>query len=132
MSRRTSDVGSGLYVAYDWAREANVLSDAGNVSRLAVRKPRDRGGAVRGLSQGRLGHAEHLAAVGRRGAVLRLDRRRAPQPRPKSYTIRFTPRRKGSIWSRINVERYAALRDQPRMGYVRIARTLGKEALEKD
>ncbi len=27
-----------------------------------------------------------------------------------SYTIRFTPRRKGSIWSKVNVERYAALK----------------------
>jgi uncharacterized protein YdeI (YjbR/CyaY-like superfamily) len=27
----------------------------------------------------------------------------------ESYTIRFTPRRKGSIWSNINVERYEAL-----------------------
>jgi uncharacterized protein YdeI (YjbR/CyaY-like superfamily) len=26
-----------------------------------------------------------------------------------AYTIRFTPRRKGSIWSRINVERFEAL-----------------------
>ena len=26
-----------------------------------------------------------------------------------SYTIRFTPRRKGSIWSKVNVERYDAL-----------------------
>jgi len=26
-----------------------------------------------------------------------------------SYTIRFTPRRKGSIWSKVNVERYEAL-----------------------
>ena len=26
-----------------------------------------------------------------------------------SYTIRFTPRRKGSIWSRVNVARYEAL-----------------------
>ena len=26
-----------------------------------------------------------------------------------SYTIRFTPRRKGSIWSKVNVERYRAL-----------------------
>jgi uncharacterized protein YdeI (YjbR/CyaY-like superfamily) len=26
-----------------------------------------------------------------------------------SYTIRFTPRRKGSIWSKVNVERYQAL-----------------------
>jgi hypothetical protein len=36
------------------------------------------------------------------------------------------------IIEKLGVERYAALRDQPRMGYVRIARTLGKEALEKD
>jgi uncharacterized protein YdeI (YjbR/CyaY-like superfamily) len=27
----------------------------------------------------------------------------------EAYTIRFTPRRKGSIWSRVNVERYEAL-----------------------
>ena len=27
----------------------------------------------------------------------------------EAYTIRFTPRRKGSIWSKINVERYEAL-----------------------
>ena len=27
-----------------------------------------------------------------------------------SYTIRFTPRRKGSIWSKVNVERCSALR----------------------
>jgi uncharacterized protein YdeI (YjbR/CyaY-like superfamily) len=26
-----------------------------------------------------------------------------------AYTIRFTPRRKGSIWSKVNVERYEAL-----------------------
>ena len=28
---------------------------------------------------------------------------------PDSYTIRFTPRRKGSIWSKVNVARYQAL-----------------------
>ena len=28
---------------------------------------------------------------------------------PDSYTIRFTPRRKGSIWSKVNLARYAAL-----------------------
>ena len=27
-----------------------------------------------------------------------------------AYTIRFTPRRKGSIWSRVNVERFEALK----------------------
>ena len=27
-----------------------------------------------------------------------------------AYTIRFTPRRKGSIWSKVNVERYEALK----------------------
>ena len=27
-----------------------------------------------------------------------------------AYTIRFTPRRKGSIWSKVNVERYQALK----------------------
>jgi uncharacterized protein YdeI (YjbR/CyaY-like superfamily) len=30
----------------------------------------------------------------------------------EAYTIRFTPRRKGSIWSKVNVERYAALKAQ--------------------
>jgi len=33
----------------------------------------------------------------------------------ESYTIRFTPRRKGSIWSRVNVARYGALTEQGRM-----------------
>jgi uncharacterized protein YdeI (YjbR/CyaY-like superfamily) len=28
----------------------------------------------------------------------------------ESYTIRFTPRRKGSIWSKVNVTRFAALK----------------------
>jgi len=28
----------------------------------------------------------------------------------ESYTIRFTPRRKGSIWSRVNIERFQALK----------------------
>ena len=28
---------------------------------------------------------------------------------PESYTIRFTPRRPGSVWSRVNRERFAAL-----------------------
>ena len=28
---------------------------------------------------------------------------------PDAYTIRFTPRRKGSIWSKVNVERYESL-----------------------
>ena len=28
----------------------------------------------------------------------------------ETYTIRFTPRRKGSIWSKVNVERFAALK----------------------
>ena len=29
---------------------------------------------------------------------------------PDAYTIRFTPRRKGSIWSKVNVERFDALK----------------------
>lgn len=29
-----------------------------------------------------------------------------------AYTIRFTPRRKGSIWSKVNVERFAALKGE--------------------
>ncbi len=32
-----------------------------------------------------------------------------------AYTIRFTPRRKGSIWSRVNIERFAALKAEGRM-----------------
>jgi uncharacterized protein YdeI (YjbR/CyaY-like superfamily) len=34
---------------------------------------------------------------------------------PESYTIRFTPRRRGSIWSKVNVARYAALTAEGRM-----------------
>jgi len=33
----------------------------------------------------------------------------------KSHTIRFTPRRKGSIWSAVNVAKVAALTEQGRM-----------------
>jgi len=33
----------------------------------------------------------------------------------ESYTIRFTPRRKGSIWSRVNLARYEALTADGRM-----------------
>jgi uncharacterized protein YdeI (YjbR/CyaY-like superfamily) len=29
---------------------------------------------------------------------------------PDAYTIRFTPRRKGSVWSKVNLERFAALK----------------------
>src|SRR6185436_20405608 len=34
---------------------------------------------------------------------------------PESYTIRFTPRRKGSIWSAVNIARIKALTDEKRM-----------------
>jgi uncharacterized protein YdeI (YjbR/CyaY-like superfamily) len=33
---------------------------------------------------------------------------------PESYTIRFTPRRPGSVWSKVNRERYAALQAEGR------------------
>ena len=33
----------------------------------------------------------------------------------EAYTIRFTPRRKGSIWSKVNVERFNALKAEGRM-----------------
>jgi hypothetical protein len=36
------------------------------------------------------------------------------------------------IVSKLGAERYSALADQPGMGYVRIARVLGKEALMED
>ena len=36
------------------------------------------------------------------------------------------------IVAKLGAERYSALADQPGMDYVRIARTLGKEALKKD
>src|SRR3954469_20923859 len=35
------------------------------------------------------------------------------------------------IVAKLGAERYSCLADQPRMGYVRIARTLGREALKK-
>src|SRR5688572_16585643 len=33
----------------------------------------------------------------------------------ESYTIRFTPRRRGSIWSKVNVARFAALKSAGQM-----------------
>lgn len=43
-----------------------------------------------------------------------------------SYTIRFTPRRKGSIWSKVNVERFEALKSAGLMTGA------GEEAYERD
>lgn len=43
-----------------------------------------------------------------------------------AYTIRFTPRRKGSIWSKVNVERFEALKSA---GLVSAA---GEHAYERD
>ena len=57
----------------------------------------------------------HVARVGRRGALLRLDRRRAQEPGDDAYTIRFTPRKKTSIWSAVNVSRVAALKKTGKM-----------------
>jgi uncharacterized protein YdeI (YjbR/CyaY-like superfamily) len=34
---------------------------------------------------------------------------------PESYKIRFTPRRPGSVWSKVNVERYAVLKAEGAM-----------------
>jgi len=44
----------------------------------------------------------------------------------EAYTIRFTPRRKGSIWSKVNVERFAALKVE---GHMTAA---GKRAFEEN
>ena len=43
-----------------------------------------------------------------------------------AYTIRFTPRRKGSIWSKVNVERFEALKA------ARLMTAAGEAAYERD
>ena len=43
-----------------------------------------------------------------------------------AYTIRFTPRRKGSIWSKVNVERFTALKAAGQMT------AAGEAAYERD
>jgi len=43
-----------------------------------------------------------------------------------AYTIRFTPRRRGSIWSKVNVERFEALKSAGLMT------ALGENAYERD
>jgi uncharacterized protein YdeI (YjbR/CyaY-like superfamily) len=43
-----------------------------------------------------------------------------------AYTIRFTPRRKGSIWSKVNVERFDALKAAGQMT------PAGEQAYERD
>ena len=45
---------------------------------------------------------------------------------PDAYTIRFTPRRKGSIWSKVNVERFEALKT------VGLMMAAGEAAYERD
>ena len=44
----------------------------------------------------------------------------------ESYTIRFTPRRKGSIWSKVNVDRFEALKASGEM------KPAGEQAHERD
>jgi uncharacterized protein YdeI (YjbR/CyaY-like superfamily) len=44
----------------------------------------------------------------------------------EAYTIRFTPRRKGSIWSKVNVERFNALKAEGQMTEA------GEAAYERD
>jgi uncharacterized protein YdeI (YjbR/CyaY-like superfamily) len=44
-----------------------------------------------------------------------------------SYTIRFTPRRKGSVWSKVNVERFHALKAAGQMTAAGEAAFTGKE-----
>src|SRR5947209_1394034 len=47
---------------------------------------------------------------------------------PESYTIRFTPRRPGSLWSRVNLDRFAVLEAGGLMtGAGRAARAGGEE-----
>ena len=50
----------------------------------------------------------------------------------EAYTIRFTPRRKGSIWSKVNVERFAALKAEGQMtaaGERALAESKGKSGV---
>lgn len=44
-----------------------------------------------------------------------------------AYTIRFTPRRKGSVWSKVNVERFQALKAAGQMTGAGEAAFTGKE-----
>ena len=53
--------------------------------------------------------------------MLRVDRRRPPQPRAAHYTIRFTPRRPRSIWSAINTKRFGELRKQGQVAAAGVA-----------
>jgi uncharacterized protein YdeI (YjbR/CyaY-like superfamily) len=45
----------------------------------------------------------------------------------ESYTIRFTPRRKGSVWSKVNIERFQALKAAGQMTAVGERAFTGKE-----
>ena len=109
--------------------EADVLRDPGGVPRLARGAPRDREGAPRRLLQEGHRQAEHhLARVGRRGAVLRLDRRRAPEPRRDALHDPLHAARPTSIWSAINVARVAELTKLGRMRAGRPPRVRGADA----
>lgn len=44
----------------------------------------------------------------------------------ESYTIRFTPRRRGSVWSRVNIDRFQALKAE------RLMTPVGERAFEPD
>ena len=55
------------------------------------------------------------ARGGRGGAVLRLDRRADASDRRRDHANRFTPRRKGSNWSAINIAKMAELKAAGRL-----------------
>ena len=94
-----------------------VLRDARGAARLVRCQRRDRRRAVaRLLQEGDRPAERRLVAGGRRGAVRRLDRQRPLAAWTTTrYAQRFTPRRKGSNWSAINVAKVAALTAEGRM-----------------
>ena len=104
---------SGFHTAVGDRRNAlesdgtHVLPDAGRLPRVARRAPRHRERTAGRLLQEGLRQAEHhLARVGGRGALLRLDRRRAAQPRRARATPSASRRGKPrSIWSAVNIAR---------------------------
>src|SRR5919108_5527563 len=76
-------------------REAHLLQDTRRIPHLAREEPRQGVGAARRLLQEGVGEAEHhVAGVGRRSALLWLDRRRSSHDRRRALfdSLHTTPR----------------------------------------
>ena len=108
------------------SRSSRLLPTCGSGSRRTTRPPTELGSAstrrapASRASPGRSRWTKRCASAGSTASARAID--------ATSYKIRFTPRRRGSIWSAVNIARVAVLEQEQRMqpAGLRRSRTGGK------